>query len=116
MNAEIEDGELSVQNLLEAMYLNTAKSFKEEKVQNFQYAHFRIPLYKVPGSSLFSIFVPLWVIAFINLVIFFQDNRLADRMAVIATVSLAFIAFLPTINDKIPQKKTVSFVEILIYI
>lgn len=83
---------------------------RSKKVKHFQYTHFRIPLYKNPGSSLLSIFIPLWVTAIINLVVFFQDNRLADRMAVIATASLAFIAFLPTINEKIPQTSTVKFV------
>lgn len=52
----------------------------------------------------------------INLTIFFQDNRLADKIAVIATITLAFIAFLPTINEKIPQTSSIKLVEILIYL
>lgn len=90
--------------------VQTSEIEKDEKIKHFQYTHFRIPLYKHPGSSLLAIFIPLWVTGFINLVVFFQDNRLADRMGVIATVSLAFIAFLPTINEKIPQTSMVKFV------
>jgi hypothetical protein len=88
----------------------------DNKAKNFQYVHYRIPLYKYPGANLLSIFLPLWVLGFINLLIFFQDNRLADRIAVIATLTLAFIAFIPTINEQIPETPYVKLVEILVYI
>ena len=67
-------------------------------------------MYKYPGSNLLSIFLPLWVLALINLTIYFQDISFAGRLAVIATITLAFIAFLPTINDKIPQSSVVKLV------
>lgn len=67
-------------------------------------------MYKYPGSNLLSIFLPLWVLAFINLTIYFQDTSFAGRLAVIAIITLAFVAFLPTINDKIPQSSVVKFV------
>ena len=76
---------------------------KDDKIKNYQYTHFRIPLYKYPGASLVSIFIPLWLVGFINLLIFFQDKDLAGRIASIATLTLAFIAFIPTINAQIPQ-------------
>ena len=71
---------------------------KGKKIKAFQYTHFRIPLYKHPGLDLFQIFVPLWILGLINLIVFFQENILADKMAIISTVTLAFIAFVPTIN------------------
>jgi hypothetical protein len=79
------------------------KGGSEEKIKQFQYVHFRIPLYKYPGANLVSIFVPLWVLGFINLLIFFQDSALSGRIAAVATLTLAFIAFIPTINAQIPQ-------------
>lgn len=78
------------------------KRGSEEKIKQFQYVHFRIPLYKYPGANLVSIFVPLWVLGFINLLIFFQDTSLSGRISAIATLTLAFIAFIPTINAQIP--------------
>ena len=45
---------------------------EDKKLKHFQYTHFRIPLYKHPGVNLFEIFVPLWILSFINLVVFFQ--------------------------------------------
>lgn len=79
---------------------STMQGFKEKdaKIKSFQYSHFRIPLYKHPGANLFEIFVPLWILAFINLTIFFQNNYLPEKIAIIATITLAFIAFIPTIN------------------
>jgi len=87
----------------------------DSKIKHFQYAHFRIVMYKYPGVNLISIFVPLWILGVINLFIFFQDRTLAGRIASIATLTLAFIAFIPTINDKIPQTPSIKLVEILVY-
>jgi hypothetical protein len=84
-------------------------------IKNFQYAHFRITMYKYPGVNLISIFVPLWILGLINLFIFFQERALANRIAGIATLTLAFIAFIPTINDTIPQTPNIKLVEILVY-
>jgi hypothetical protein len=79
-------------------------------VKAFQYAHFRIPLFKNPAISVFSIFVPLWIIGFINLFIFFQERGLSGRIASVAVLTLAYIAFVPTINDQIPQTPTIKLV------
>ena len=85
-------------------------------MKQFQYAYFRIPLYKYPGANLISIFIPLWVLGFINLAIFFQEPSLSGRIAAIATLTLAFIAFIPTINETIPQTAEIKLVEILVYL
>ena len=55
-------------------------------------------MYKYPATSLIQIFIPLWLLGFINMAVFFQEAGLADRIASIATLALAYIAFLPTIN------------------
>lgn len=53
----------------------------------------------------------MWVLAFINLSIYYQtSNVLADKIAAIATVTLAFVAFLPTVNEKIPQTSVVKLI------
>lgn len=86
------------------------KKENDKKIKNFQYVHFRIPLYQYPGANLVNIFVPLWVLGLINLFIFFQDPNLEGRVAVISTLTLAFIAFVPTINEKIPQTPNLKLV------
>lgn len=47
---------------------------------------------------------------------FFQDDNLADRIASIASLALAFIAFIPTIREQIPPSPSIVFVEILVYL
>jgi uncharacterized membrane protein YqjE len=58
-----------------------------------------MPLYKHPLSTLTTVFIPLWILGLINLVIFFQSPELSGRLAAIATISLAFIALIPTIRE-----------------
>jgi hypothetical protein len=47
--------------------------------------------------------------------IFFQDNNLADRIASIAALMIAFVALIPTIRDQIPPNPRIVFIEILVY-
>jgi hypothetical protein len=87
----------------------------DKKIDHFQYAHFNVPLYKFPIVALATIFLPLWLLAIINLGIFFQDNTLADRIASIAALMIAFVALIPTIRDQIPPNPRIVFIEILVY-
>jgi len=54
-------------------------------------------------------------LAIINLGIFFQDNNLADRIASISALMIAFVALIPTIRDQIPPNPRIVFIEILVY-
>jgi len=48
---------------------------------------------------------------------YYQDsNVLADKISSIATITLALIAFIPTINEKIPPTKTFKLIEFIIYL
>ncbi len=69
-----------------------------EKYESYHYASFKIPLYKMPFSSVATIFLPLSLLAGLNFGIFFQDENLANRIACIASLALAFVAFIPTIR------------------
>ena len=66
--------------------------------------------------SLVTIFLPLWLLGIMNLGIFFQDNGFADRLATIATVMLAYMAFMPVVRSQLPPNPSITFIEILIYI
>ena len=63
-----------------------------DQINSFQYAHFEIPLYRHPLVSLLTIFLPLWFLGFLNLGIYFQEYSLADRIASIATVMIAYVS------------------------
>jgi hypothetical protein len=89
------------------------KTFNEDKdlkIKHFQYVHFRIPMYMYPGANLVSIMLPLWILSFINLLIFFSSNDLGSRISSVATLILAFIAFIPTINSQIPDTPNIKLI------
>ena len=102
--------------------LSTFKTGNSEQTvkkgaKNFRYAHFKIPLYKYPIQSLLEIFVPLAILAALNLATYYQDsNVLADKIASIATITLALIAFIPTINEKIPPTNDFKLIQLIIYL
>jgi hypothetical protein len=58
----------------------------------------------------------LWILGFITLCVFFQSADIGSRIGTIATLTLAYIAFLPTINSTIPATPYVKAVEILVYL
>ena len=74
-----------------------------EFIEPYHYVHFRIVLYKRPTNSLVGIFFPLLLLGLINMFVFYQSISLSDRIASLATLALAYIAFLPVINTNIPK-------------
>ena len=89
---------------------------EDKKIKHYQYVHFRAPVYKHPGVNLMEIFIPLWILGFINLIVFFQDNYLVDKMFTISTLALAYIAFIPTINEAVPNTPEIKLIDIMIYL
>jgi len=75
-----------------------------------------IPLYRYPLDSLATIFLPLWLLAVINLAIFFQDTSMGNRVGSISAIMIAFVALIPTIRENIPPNPRIVFIEILVYL
>ena len=67
-------------------------------------------MYRLPLVSLLTIFLPLWFLGVISLGIYFQDNTLAERVASIATVMIAYVALLPVVRGQLPPHPRVTFV------
>ena len=76
----------------------------------YKYACFKLPLYKFPLDSIVIIFLPLWLLAVLNLGIFFQSYVLADRLMNIAALMIAFIALIPTIRERLPPSPSITLV------
>lgn len=112
---KVEVMKLPEEQKLEIYKKNINETKNNDKIDHFQYVHFNVPLYKFPIVALATIFLPLWLLAIINLGIFFQDNNLADRIASIASLMIAFVALIPTIRDQIPPNPKIVFIEILVY-
>lgn len=51
-----------------------------------------------------------------NFGVFFELNDMSNRDGSLATFLLAYIAFLPTIRDNLPETPKIVFTEILVYI
>ena len=68
---------------------------KIDRSKSFHYALYRISQYRYPTVAIISLFVPLWLFAFANLTVFFQTPELHDRISSIATLTIAYIAFIP---------------------
>lgn len=80
------------------------------KAKYFQYTHFVIPLYKYPGNSLATIFIPLLLLALLSLGIFFQQNDLSNRISSIATMVLGYIALIPSIKEQLPPSSRITII------
>ena len=85
-----------------------------KKLTPFRYAHFEIPLYRLPVVSVLTISLPIWVLGWVSLEIFLQDFGLADRIAPIATVMVAYTQFLTIVRDELPPTPKITFMEVLI--
>jgi len=46
-----------------------------KNLNNFQYAHFVLPLYKKPNPAIITIYIPLLFLGIINIAIFYQNNK-----------------------------------------
>lgn len=63
-----------------------------------------------------TVFVPLWLLGIVNLGIFFQDGNLSDRLASIITLVVAFITYIPTIEETIPPTSNIVLGEWMVII
>ena len=66
-------------------------------------------MYRYPVNIIVIIFVPLWILAFTNLVIFWADPvDVTGRLQTLSALIIAYAALLPTIRDKIPPSPTIT--------
>ena len=82
----------------------------KQKINPFRYAHFQIPLYRIPIVSLLTTSLPIWILGWVSLAIFFQDFALADRIASIATVMVAYTSYLTVVRQEIPPTPNITFI------
>lgn len=122
LEIEIQEGdsfqqlETLTDQVFNYMHVKAEKKDKKVKAKYFQYTHFIIPLYKYPGNSLATIFIPMFLLALLSLAIFFQSNELSDRIGSIATMILGYIALIPSIKEQLPPSSKITVLEIVIYI
>jgi hypothetical protein len=69
-----------------------------------------IPVYKFPGVSIITIFFPLWLLAILNLAIYFQSTDFGNRTVSIGTLVIAYVGLISVIRGQIPPYSGVLMV------
>jgi hypothetical protein len=59
--------------------------------------------------------VPMMLLSIVNLGIFLQGNSLSSRLSAIATLLVAYAAFIPTIRARVPTTPDVTISDIMLY-
>lgn len=73
-------------------------------------------MYRYPSNTLVIIFVPMGILSFINLMIFWADvTDVSSKLQTVAGLMIAYAALLPVIRSKIPPSPRVTLMEYMIY-
>lgn len=64
----------------------------------FKYAIFKIPLYRYPVVDMMTIFIPLWLLAFISIYVFYQTAEILNRIINVAALMIAYAAIQPIVR------------------
>lgn len=90
---------------------------KDNSLNTFTYypsVRFRIALYKDPLNIIVNAYFPMVVLALLTLSIFASEVDFNSRIANIAVVLLAYIAFIPTVRSILPPVPYLTLSDVLI--
>lgn len=76
---------------------------------------YQLALYKNPLNMTINAYFPMFILALLGLMIFMQENDVADRIANISVILLAYIAFIPTVRSIIPPVAYFTLADALIF-
>lgn len=83
---------------------------------NWRFVKFTFQMYRYPTNTLVIIFVPMVILSFINLMIFWGSvTDVSSKLQTVAGLMIAYAALLPTIRDKIPPSPRITLMEYLVY-
>lgn len=81
----------------------------------FKYAIFKIPLYRFPVVDMMTIFIPLWLLGFISVYVFYQTTEIMNRIINVAALMIAYAAVQPIVRENLPDATSLTLVDLLIY-
>lgn len=88
----------------------------EQRVYAWRYVTYKFKMYRYPINIIILIFVPLWILSFTNIVIFWASPAdVSGRLQTISGLMIAYAALLPTIRDKIPPSPNITLLEYMVY-
>ena len=63
-----------------------------------------------------TIFIPLWLLSFVSVYIYFQTTEIMNRLVNIAGLMIAYAAIQPIVRENLPEAITITLVDLLIYL
>lgn len=81
----------------------------------FKYAIFKIPLYRFPVVDIMTIFIPIWLLGFISVYVFYQTTEIMNRIINVAALMIAYAAVQPIVRENLPDAISITLVDLLIY-
>lgn len=104
--------------------LNQNSKLSIFELNQWEFVHIEIPIFKYPVIDMIRIFVPITILSAISMTIFWQENandfggftELAKRIASGCSLMVAYVALIPMIRENLPPTPSVSLIEILIYL
>lgn len=61
-----------------------------------------------------TIYLPLWVLSFISICIYFTNNNYNDKLASIAVLTLAFIPTFEIVREQTPKISSIVYIECMV--
>lgn len=89
---------------------------RSSELVSWQNIVFKFDLYKYPGTTLLMFFLPVLILSIINLAIYFQANELTGKIASIATLMVAYTAFLPTVRQLLPNTPQITAMDLILVV
>jgi hypothetical protein len=62
-----------------------------------------------------TIFIPLWLLSFVSVYVYFQTTEIMNRIVNVAGLMIAYAAIQPIVRDNLPEAITITLVDLLIY-
>lgn len=101
-------------NKAEILLLKEKKN--DEELSYYPITVFRFALYREPGKAILQVFLPMFILSFFVIItMIVEDATLADQLPNLATIFLAYIAFLPTVRASIPSVAYATFTDYTVY-
>lgn len=62
-----------------------------------------------------TIFIPLWLLGFISIYVFYQTTEIMNRIINVAGLMIAYAAVQPIVRENLPDATSLTLVDLLIY-
>jgi len=72
-------------------------------------------MYRYPIVDMMTIFIPLWLLSFVSIYIYFQPTEIITRVMNVAALMIAYAAIQPIVRESMPEATSITLVDLLLY-